>query len=200
MSYSTVKRSLEIEVISAEGLKVDRKPLKKKTYSVVRIDEKSWASKLDELGGSYPIWKDKFDMEMPINASVRFISIEVYYRTSSGSDKNVGYAKIPVTDFIGGFAPQGHLNFLSYRLRDEYGDKCGIVNVSIMVKPDGNDKSSSFAVAPVDYAACSWQATTASNNQMWRPRTSSSMASTAGYGGGRVVTGVPVWCAYQRPS
>ncbi|KAG7639839.1 BON1-associated protein 2 [Arabidopsis thaliana] len=207
MSYSTFKRSLEIEVISAEGLKVDRKPLKKKTYSVVRIDEKSWASKVDELGGSYPIWKDRFDMEMPISASVRFISIEVYYRTSgSGRDKNVGYAKIPVTDFMGGFAPQGHLNFLSYRLRDEYGDKCGIVNVSIMVKPDGNDHksslpSSSFAVAPVDYAACSWQATAAArNNQMWRPRTSSSMVSTAGYGGGRVVTGVPVWCAYQRPS
>ncbi|KAL1192118.1 BON1-associated protein 2 [Cardamine amara subsp. amara] len=201
------KRSLEMELISAEGLKVDRKPVKRKTRCVVRIEEKSQFSKLDELGGSYPIWKDKIEMEMPINGSVRFISIEVVYRTSGGADKIIGYAKIPVTDFMGGFAPQGHLNFLSYRLRDEYGDKCGIVNVSIMVKPEVNDNiksslpSSTFAVAPVDYsAACSSQAAAAANDQMWRrPRTSSSMAMTAGYGG-RLVTGVPVSCACQPPS
>uniref|UniRef100_A0A1J3DWL1 BON1-associated protein 2 n=1 Tax=Noccaea caerulescens TaxID=107243 RepID=A0A1J3DWL1_NOCCA len=196
MSYSAMKRSLEIELISAEGLKVDRKPVKRKTFCVVRIDQKSKNTKIDELGGSYPIWKDKIEMEMPIDGSVRFISVEVLYRTKGGAEKNVGYAKIPVTDFVGGFAPQGHLNFLSYRLRDQCGDKSGIVNVSIMVKPDGSYKSPSPAVAQADYAACSSQAAAAANGQMWRPRTSASMATTVGYGG-RVVTGVPVCCAYQ---
>ncbi|EOA28448.1 hypothetical protein CARUB_v10024657mg [Capsella rubella] len=196
MSYSaTMKRSLEIEVISAEGLKADRKPLKRKTYSVVSIDQKYFASKPDDLGGSCPVWKHKFDMEMPINGTVGFITVEVRYRTSGGAEKHVGYAKIPVTDFMGGFAPQGHLNFLSYRLRDEYGDKCGVVNVSIMVKPD---RSIPVPLPSSSFAPCSSQA--AANNHMWRPRTSSSMASTAVYGGGRVVTGVPVWCAYQRPA
>ncbi|ESQ39211.1 hypothetical protein EUTSA_v10001640mg [Eutrema salsugineum] len=199
MSYSTTKRSLEIELISAEGLKVDRKPVKRKTFCVVRIDEKSKNSKLDEPGGSYPVWKDKIEMEMPVNGSVRFISIEVLYRTGGGVEKSVGHAKIPVTDFMGGFAPQGHLNFLSYRLRDEYGDKSGIVNVSIMVKPEGRDikysSPSPSMVVPADYAACSSQAAAAANGQMW---TSSSQAATVGYGR-RVVTGVPVWCAYQRP-
>ncbi|KAG2326283.1 hypothetical protein Bca52824_009011 [Brassica carinata] len=201
MSYSTVKHSLEIELISGEGLKVDRKLVKRKTFCVVRIDQKTRVCRLDDLGGSCPTWKDKIEMEMPINGSVRFISIEVLYRTSSGAEKSVGVAKIPVTDFMGGFAPQGHLNFLSYRLRDEYGDKSGIINVSIMVKPDGNDvkysSPSPSMVATRDYAACSSQA--AANGQMWRPMTSSSMAVTAGYGG-RVVTGVPVWCTYHQRS
>ncbi|VVB03497.1 unnamed protein product [Arabis nemorensis] len=201
-SYSTtMKRSLEIELISAEGLRIDRKPVKKKTFCVVKIDEKRRDSKLDELGGSYPIWNDKIETELPINGSVRYISIEVFYRTSGGCEKSIGYAKIPITDFMGGFAPHGHLNFLSYRLRDEYGDKSGIVNVSIMVKPNGGDNnkywsspsSSSTVVAPVDYAKCSSQATV--NGQMWRQKASTS--SMSGYGG-RVVTGVPVGCAYQQ--
>ncbi|KAF8051733.1 hypothetical protein N665_1672s0010 [Sinapis alba] len=203
MSYSTMKRSLEIELISAEGLKVDRKPVKRKTFCVVRIDQKTHrVCKDDESGGSCPTWKDKIEMEMPINGSVRFISIEVLYRTSGGAEKTVGHAKIPVKDFMGGFAPQGHVNFLSYRLRDEYGDKSGIVNVSIMVKPEGNDvkytsPSPSMVVAKRDHAACSSQV--AVNGEMWRPKTSSSMAVTDGYGG-RVVTGVPVWCTYHQRS
>ncbi|KAJ0239901.1 BON1-associated protein 2 [Hirschfeldia incana] len=200
MTYSTMKRSLEIELISAEGLKVDRKPVKRKTFCVLRIDQETRECKPDDLGGSYPVWKDKLEMDMAMNGSVRFISIEVLYKTSGGAEKSVGLAKIPVTDFMGGFAPQGHLNFLSYRLRDEYGDKSGIVNVSIMVKPDVNSLkySSPSLAAPADYGACSSQAA-AGNSQMWRPRTSSSMALTAGYGG-RVVTGVPVWGAYPRSS
>ncbi|XP_013752195.1 BON1-associated protein 2 isoform X3 [Brassica napus] len=176
MSYSTMQRSLEIELISAEGLKVDRKPVKRKTFCVVKIDQKTRVCKLDESGGSCPTWKDKIEMEMPINGSVRFISIEVLSRTSGGAEKNVG-------------------------LRDEYGDKSGILNVSIMVKPDGNNikysTPSPLVVATRDYAACSSQA--AVNGQMWRPKTSSSMAVGAGYGG-REVTGVPVWCTYQQSS
>ncbi|CAN6836441.1 hypothetical protein Bca4012_034623 [Brassica carinata] len=203
MSYSRLKRSLEIELISAEGLKVNGKPTKRKTFGVVIIDQETYHTcKVDEQGGSYPIWKDRIKTEMAVDGTVRFISVEVFYLTSGGAKKSVGVAKIPVTDFMGGFAPQGHLNFLSYRLRDEYGDKSGIVNVSIMVKPDVNDvkysSPSPLMVPSLGYTACSSQAA-AVNGQMWRPRTSSSMATTTGYGG-RIVTGVPVnWPAYQRP-
>ncbi|KAJ4904304.1 BON1-associated protein 2 [Raphanus sativus] len=205
MSYSRSIRSLEIELISAEGLKVNRKPVKRKTFGVVRIDQEIYTCTPDEQGGSYPIWKDRIKTEMATDGSVRFITIEVCYKTSGGAYKNVGVAKIPVTDFMGGFAPQGHLNFLSYRLRDEYGDKSGIINVSIMVKPDVNDvkyaSPSPLMVPSLGYTACSSQAAAAANGQMWsRPRTSSSMAMNVGYGG-RVVTGFPVnWRAYQRPT
>ncbi|XP_009142364.1 BON1-associated protein 2 [Brassica rapa] len=203
MSYSRSKRSLEIELISAEGLKVNGKPVKRQTFGVVRIDQETHHKcKVDEQGGSYPIWKDRIKTEMAVDGSVRFISVEVFYLTSGGAKKSVGVAKIPVTDFMGGFTPQGHLNFLSYRLRDEYGDKSGIVNVSIMVKPDVNDvkyvSPSPLMVPSLGYTACSSQAAKAVNGQMWRPMTSSSMATTIGYGG-RVVTGVPVnWPTYQR--
>ncbi|KAJ0259155.1 BON1-associated protein 2 [Hirschfeldia incana] len=206
MSYSRSNRSLEIELISAEGLKVNRKPMKRKTFGVIRIDQEIHKCKVDEQGGSYPIWKERIKTEMAVDRSVRFISVEVCYITSGGAVKNVGVAKIPLTDFLGGFAPQGHLNFLSYRLRDEYGDKSGIVNVSILVKPDVNDvkyaSPSPLTVPSMGYTACSSQAAAAAvNGQMWRrPMTSSSMATTFGYGS-RVVTGVPVnWGAYHRPT
>ncbi|KAF3582721.1 hypothetical protein DY000_02036050 [Brassica cretica] len=200
MSYPRSKRSLEIELISAEGLKVNGKPVKRQTFGVVRIDQETHHKcKVDEQGGSYPIWQDRIKTEMAVDGSVRFITVEVFYKTSGGAEKNVGVAKIPVTDFMGGFAPRGHLNFLSYRLRDAYGDKSGIVNVSIMVKPDFSDvKYPSPSLPSLGYTACSSQAVRA-NGQMWRPMTSSSMATTTGYGG-RIVTGVPVnWPAYQRP-
>ncbi|CAH8392382.1 unnamed protein product [Eruca vesicaria subsp. sativa] len=206
MSYSRSKRSLEIELISAEGLKVNRKPVKRKTFGVVKIDQETQhICEVDEQGGSYPIWKQRIKTEMAVDGSVRFITVEVSYKTSGGAVKIVGVAKIPVTDFMGGFSPQGHLNFLSYRLRDEYGDKSGIVNVSIMVKPDVNEvkyaSPSPLMMPSLGYTACSSQAAAAVNGQMyWRPMTSSSMATTNGYGG-RVVTGVPVtWWAYQRPT
>ncbi|CAN8286229.1 unnamed protein product [Cochlearia groenlandica] len=166
-----MKHSLEIELISAEGLKINRKPVKRKTFCIVRIGSKSWISKPDQIGDNYPVWREKIEMEMALNENITFIIIEVLYKTTNGVDKNIGVAKIPVIDFMGGFAPpKGFLNFLSYRLRDEYGDKSGILNVSITVKPYGEDV-----------------------------RSSSSPSRTVGLGGynRREVTGVPVWCAYQ---
>lgn len=181
-------KSLEIDIRSAEGLKLNRKPVMKKTFAVVKIDEKSGVSNLDESRGSNPTWNYK--TEMPINGSVRFIYIEVFYRTGSGHDKKLGEAKIPTKDFMGRYSPQGHLNFLSYRLRDEFGDKCGIVNISIIVKSDSNTATTAMR----DYGACSSQA---AETGLWRPR--SETPSIDGYGG-RIVTGVPIWFVYKRPS
>lgn len=162
--FTTMTKTLEIHIRSAEGLKVNRRLVKRKTFAVVKIGEKSQISNLDESGGSNPTWSHK--SEMPINGSVQFIFIEVFYRTGSGRDKKIGEAKIPTTDFMGRYSPEGHLNILSYRLRDEYGDKCGIVNVSIMIKPNSTETTTK------DYGACS-------------------SPSIDGYGG-RIVTGVPV--------
>ncbi|EOA25491.1 hypothetical protein CARUB_v10018832mg [Capsella rubella] len=189
--YSTttsMTKTLEIHLRSAEGLKLNRKALKKKTFAVVRIDEKSRNSNLDESRVSNPTWN--FKSEIPINASVQFIFVEVFYRTRSGHDKKLGEAKIPKSDFMGRYSPEGHLNCLSYRLRDEFGDKCGIVNVSILVKSDPTTTATTTAVR--DYGSCSSQAT---DIGMWRPR--SETPSIDGYGG-RIVTGVPVWNVYQQ--
>lgn len=179
---TTMTKTLEIHLRSAEGLKLNRRPIKKKTLAVVRIDEKSRKSNLDESRGSNPTWNYK--SEIPINGNVQFIFIEVFYRTSSGHEKKIGEAKIPTKDFMGRYSPEGHLNCLSYRLRDEFGDKCGIVNISILVKSD--------PTAMRDYGACSSQVV---DTGLWRPR--SETPSIDGYGG-RTVTGVPIWGVYQR--
>ncbi|KAL0725336.1 hypothetical protein Bca4012_039935 [Brassica carinata] len=167
--YTTMTKTLEIDIRSAEGLKVNRRLIKKKkTFAVARIGEKRRDSDLHDLGGSNPTWN--FKTEMPMIGSVQFISIEVFYRTRCGRGKKIGEARIPATDFMGRYSHEGHLNFLSYRLRDEYGDKCGIVNVSIVVKPDPTE--------PTMFMASS--------------SSSSEPPSIDGYGG-RIVTGVPVW-------
>ncbi|CAN8280615.1 unnamed protein product [Cochlearia groenlandica] len=169
-------KTLEMDIRSAEGLKVNRRPVKRKTFAVVSIGEKSGKTDLDGLGGSEPRWNYK--LEMPMDTSCEhFIIIEVFYPTGCGHNKKIGQAKIPSTDFMGTYStPQGHSNFLSYRLRDDFGDKCGLVNVSIMVQIDPNEPCMSSQAEP---------------------------PSIDGYGvgvGPRVVTGVPVWCLIQRPT
>lgn len=190
--YTTMTKTLEIDIRSAEGLKLNRRLLNKKTFAVAKIGEKSRKSHPDVSRGSSPTWNCK--LEMPMSGTVQFIYIEVWYRTSSGREKKIGEAKIPTSDFMGRYSPEGHLNFLSYRLRDEYGDKCGIVNVSIMVKPNSTDEFKSHTVTK-DYGACSSQA---AETGLWRLR--SEPPSIDGYGDHRIVTGVPVWCVLQRPT
>ncbi|CAH8389149.1 unnamed protein product [Eruca vesicaria subsp. sativa] len=166
--YTTMTKTLEIDIRSAEGLKINRRLIKKKkTFAVARIGDKFRTSNLDDSGGSNPTWNYK--SEMPMKGSVQFISIEVFYRTRCAREKKLGEAKIPAADFMGRYSHEGHLNFLSYRLRDEYGDKCGIVNVSIVVKPNSTETTMFEASS-----------------------SSSEPPSIDGYCG-RIVTGVPVW-------
>ncbi|KAF8091653.1 hypothetical protein N665_0439s0019 [Sinapis alba] len=98
--YTTMTKTLEIDIRSAEGLKVNRRLIKKKkTFAVVKIGEKLRKSDLDDSGGSNPMWN--FKLEMPMKGSVQFISIEVFYRTCCGRHKKIGEARVPATDFTG---------------------------------------------------------------------------------------------------
>ncbi|XVF33388.1 hypothetical protein REPUB_Repub17cG0164000 [Reevesia pubescens] len=125
-------RTLEITILSGENLRIDNKSVKKNTFVKVSIDPFNYkTTKVDAEGGSYPSWNDKLVMDMPMQT--RFVALEVKCKVSSG-DKTVGYARIPVTDFIGGYSPETCLQFLSYRLRDPKGLKNGIINVSVRVK------------------------------------------------------------------
>ncbi|KAI3444595.1 hypothetical protein Pfo_001260 [Paulownia fortunei] len=118
---------IEVTVISAEGLLVNRKqPVRKNAFVIVRSDPfNSRSTGMDTEGGSYPAWNEKLVMELPAHALI-------------------GTANIPVSDFAGGFLPENYLSFLSYRLRDSIGQKNGIINLSVKVKgaagrsgPDG---------------------------------------------------------------
>ncbi|KAL7158649.1 hypothetical protein ABFS83_02G158400 [Erythranthe nasuta] len=134
MEKAAASKAMEITVISAEGLLVNRKQTVTKNVSVtVKTDPLNSRStgRVDPEGGSSPSWKEKLLMDLPVHA--RFITVEVH----SGS-RIVGAANIPVTDFSGGFLPENHLSFLSYRLRDGNGERNGIVNLSVKVRGAGN--------------------------------------------------------------
>ncbi|XVF79993.1 hypothetical protein PTKIN_Ptkin15bG0034800 [Pterospermum kingtungense] len=167
-------RTLEITVLSGEDLRIDNKSVKKNAFVVVSTDPfNAKTTKIDGEGGSYPSWNDKLVVDMPMQA--RFVSLQVKCKGSSGGDKTVGCATIPVTDFIGGYSPETCLQFLSYRLRDSKGLKNGIINVSVRVKEPLHACSSQAAAA-------------ASAGRMGIP-----IDGRRDFG---VVTGIPIWSGY----
>ncbi|KAF8379447.1 hypothetical protein HHK36_028883 [Tetracentron sinense] len=132
MSRMASSSSLEITVISAEGLRLGRHSIRKNAFAIVQTDSRnSRSTKMDTEGGSYPSWNEKLALELPNNAHI--VTVQVQCKTSSG-DRTVGTAKIPVSDFIGDYTPAHYLHFLSYRLREHDGERNGIVNLSVRVK------------------------------------------------------------------
>ncbi|KAL6981890.1 hypothetical protein U1Q18_023508 [Sarracenia purpurea var. burkii] len=133
----TTSRVLEITVISGEGfLEGRRRPVKKNAFVIIRTDSRnSRTTKMDTAGGSYPVWNEKLAVDMPAHAG--FLTVEVQRKTQSGG-RVVGGARIPVSDFAGGYFPVNYLHFLSYRLRDERGESNGIINLSVRVKVPEN--------------------------------------------------------------
>ncbi|XP_047336075.1 BON1-associated protein 2-like [Impatiens glandulifera] len=138
-------RALEITIISGEGLRLSpSKRVKKNAFVIVGAEHTQILSstRMDIDGGSYPTWNDKMFVDIPIQS--RFLIVEVQCKSKHQGDLVVGTAKIPVTDFVGGFTPANYLHFLSYRLRDLKGEKNGIINLSIKVKGREDVNSSKF--------------------------------------------------------
>ncbi|GAB4861818.1 hypothetical protein Ancab_037074 [Ancistrocladus abbreviatus] len=146
-SSSSAYCALEITIISAEGLSMgSNRPVRKNTFVRVQTDPRNGqyqtCTKVDSQGGSYPAWNEKLVLSMPMQA--KFITLEVKCKatpsTGNGEDKLIGGATVPVSDFIGGFAPSNHLHFLSYRLRSLRGEKNGIINFSVKVNGLSDDR------------------------------------------------------------
>ena len=175
MMASTLVRTLEVTVISGENLRNDRKPIKKNAFVVVRTDSyNSRRTDMDTDGGSHPKWNQKLVVDMSMHA--QFIMLEVQCKTSLG-DKIVGTARIPVSDFVGGYVPESYLQFLSYRLRDRNGERNGIVNISVRVKLP-------------EYASCS-------RTELGIPLEMGVAWGQRNFAGG-IVTGVPVLYNYPE--
>ncbi|XP_043705273.1 BON1-associated protein 1-like [Telopea speciosissima] len=128
------KRCLEITIISAEGLRLNGRSVKKNTFVIVRIDsDNQRLTRMDKEGGSYPSWNEKLELPLPLpplSNSVQLITVEVQCKTSLGV-RSVGTSKIPTSDFMGDYTPPQYLHFLSYRLRDRNGERNGIINFSV---------------------------------------------------------------------
>lgn len=115
--------TIEVTVISAEELRVN-----KKVFVTVRTGPYSSGSTGADPGAT---WNEKLVMELPANAP--FITVEAI----SGR-RVIGAARIPVTDFKGGYLPDNYLSFVSYRLTTATGKKEGIINLSVKVKGAAN--------------------------------------------------------------
>lgn len=176
-----MSRTVEITILSAENLQMNKKPIRGNTFVRVQSDASSdtSATKVDSEGGSYPSWNEKLVMDAPLHA--RFITVEVKCKTSSTGSKSVGVARIPVSDFVGGYVPENQLHFLSYRLWDGKVRRNGVVNVSVRVK---------VAQQQPQQHLCN------SNSTSLSAVTGVPVAGNRSTG---VVTGIPaIWLNYQR--
>ncbi|XP_074349421.1 BON1-associated protein 2-like [Apium graveolens] len=165
--------SLEITIISCEGLRINRqKSVKKNTFVTVQTDSQNVnTTQLDVEGGSYPVWNEKLYVQMPMH--VRFLNIDVQCKVSSFANKFIGRAKIPVSDFTGPYFPENYLHILSYRLRDDNMERNGIINFSIRMKAIGGHHN------VLSYS-----------NYQLPPRITPMAGKVSSYG---MVTGLPVW-------
>ncbi|PON62687.1 C2 domain containing protein [Trema orientale] len=132
-SISISSRTIEITVLSAENLKINRRSIKKNAFAVVRsnVGNDFRTTVIDTDGGSNPKWNHKLVLDLPVHAPA--LTVEVHCKTPTGN-KLVGTATVPVSDFSGGYVPENYLQFLSYRLRDQRGESNGIINLSVRTK------------------------------------------------------------------
>ncbi|CAI0386922.1 unnamed protein product [Linum tenue] len=116
-------------------------------------------------------------------AATSSVTVEVQCRVGSGN-RVVGAVAVPVSDFLGDLTPEDYLHFLSYRLRDPRGVKNGIVNFSVRVIGGGGRGCSCSAAARKG----------APPSSSWRMQVGVPVVGgRRNYGGGGVVTGIPVW-------
>ncbi|KAJ8900619.1 hypothetical protein K2173_025396 [Erythroxylum novogranatense] len=172
--------TLEIVIFSAENLSLDKKPVKTSTFVVVKTDpSNSKSTKADFEGGSSPSWNEKLVLVMPMHA--RFITLQVLCRVGS-VDRVIGTVDVPASDFLGKYClvPESYEHILSYRLKNDKGEKNGIVNLSIKVSDQGSPAS------------------VTRNNKSKSCASSSKPAIGVPVGAGRhddgVVMGIPVCC------
>ncbi|KAG5053714.1 hypothetical protein JHK85_006224 [Glycine max] len=140
---ATKPKTLELTILSAEGLHVRGKPTPNiKVFAVVRAESitshttamvTTTTTNGSDNGFQY-LWNDKFWVELGPRA--RCVTIEVKCRTETGVVRDVGVARIAVSDFLGGSSVPDHcLQSLCYRLRDWDGRENGVVNFSVRVAP-----------------------------------------------------------------
>ncbi|XP_071691126.1 BON1-associated protein 1-like [Rutidosis leptorrhynchoides] len=178
-------RVLEITIISGEALSLaGKRSIKKNTYVTIETEtscNNQFETSMDHENGSYPSWNEKFMVEIPMHA--KYFTLKVLCKNGFG-DQVVGTVNVPVSDFIGRFFPSNYLHFLSYRLRDQYGSRNGIINFSVRVKSSSADNGG---------VGCSSTETCSSSSEIGWTYGGSKIGQGASHG---VVIGIPVGNRY----
>ncbi|XP_076903488.1 BON1-associated protein 1-like [Bidens hawaiensis] len=144
-------RALELTIISAESLSLKgKRSVKKNAYAVVKTQRGDHlATRMDPENGAYPSWNHKLSIRMPMHEP--FFTLEV--RCNNSDDHAIGSVRVPVSDFTAVYFPCNYLHFLSYRLRDRYGERNGIINLSVkVVKQQPTSTSTAYSSSPVTAA------------------------------------------------
>lgn len=130
---ATKPKTLELTILSAEGLHVRGKPANKNVFTVVRAESLTSHTTAMANGNEngFHTWNEKFRVELGPQA--RCLTIEVKCKTETGVVRDIGVARIAVSDFLGGSVPDHSLQSLCYRLRDWDGRENGVVNFSVRV-------------------------------------------------------------------
>ncbi|XP_020220565.1 BON1-associated protein 2 [Cajanus cajan] len=137
-------KTLELTLLSVEGLRVRGKPSDKSAFAVVHAESLTHHTTATAKGNNgFHEWNQKFMVE--IGAYARSLTFQVKSKTGMGAMRDVGVARIALSDFLGGLVPDHCLQFLSYRLRDWDGRECGIVNFSVRAVPSSSSSSSSLS-------------------------------------------------------
>ncbi|KEH18939.1 putative C2 domain-containing protein [Medicago truncatula] len=125
-------QTLEITVISGENIHVTED-----AYVVVRGESLNcYTTKTvkdnDNCGknSSFLSWNEKFLLNMPLHA--RSITFEVQCKKFK-SVRPIGVARIALSDFLNGIAPENCLQILSYKLRNWEGRQNGVIHFSVRV-------------------------------------------------------------------
>ncbi|GAA0165000.1 hypothetical protein Leryth_020091 [Lithospermum erythrorhizon] len=129
---------IEITVISGEGLRISRKKkVKTNSFVILRTNENHFQkTMIDKRGGDHPLWNEKMIFRLPKDDP--YLIVEVRCKQKLGN-VIVGLVQIPVSDLVQSYVQKGCLQYLSYRLRDAYGEENGLINIAARVVNQEND-------------------------------------------------------------
>ncbi|CAJ1816077.1 unnamed protein product [Sphenostylis stenocarpa] len=136
-----LKRTLDLTVLSLEDLHGDWRHAAHRLYVVVQAESiASYETATATVDGGNPSWNETVVVDVPVHA--RSITLVVKCKNAS-SVKDVGIARIAVSDFLGVAVAEQDLQDLSYGLRDWQGKRTGVIKFSVRVREPEKVRSSS---------------------------------------------------------
>ncbi|QCE12212.1 hypothetical protein DEO72_LG10g3453 [Vigna unguiculata] len=130
-------RTLDLTVLLVEDLHANWRHATQNLYVVVRADSiTSYATGIATVettsdGSGNPSWNEKLEVDVP--AQARSITLTVKCKNAP-SMKDVGIARIDITEVLRAAAPEQNLQILSYGLRDWEGRRSGVIKFSVRVR------------------------------------------------------------------
>ncbi|KAG2404406.1 hypothetical protein LR48_Vigan03g060300 [Vigna angularis] len=136
--HDSLKRTLDLTVLSVEDLHANWRHAAQSLYVVVRADSiASYATGTATVettsdGSGNPSWNEKLEVDVPSQA--RSVTLTVKCKNAP-SMKDVGIARIAIAELLSAAAAaEQNLQILSYGLRDWEGRRSGVIKFNVRVR------------------------------------------------------------------